>query len=53
MSNPQVSIPGLTLNQIRDIFTGRINNWKQVGGPRLADYSLLLVTRNIVALRTL
>lgn len=33
--NPQVSIPGLTLNQIRDIFTGKINNWKQVGGPDL------------------
>lgn len=30
--NPQVSILGLSLNQIRDIFTGKITNWKQVGG---------------------
>ncbi len=41
--NPQVSIPGLTLNQIRDIFTGKINNWKQVGGP---DLPIIPFTRN-------
>lgn len=41
--NPQVSIPGLTLNEIRDIFTGRINNWKQVGGP---DLPIIPFTRN-------
>jgi phosphate transport system substrate-binding protein len=34
--NPQISIPGLNLSQVRDIFTGQITNWKQVGGPDLA-----------------
>ncbi|HEY9779619.1 MAG TPA: substrate-binding domain-containing protein [Leptolyngbyaceae cyanobacterium] len=41
--NPQVSIPGLTLNQIRDIFIGKINNWKLVGGP---DLPIILFSRN-------
>ncbi|MDJ0717535.1 MAG: PstS family phosphate ABC transporter substrate-binding protein [Prochloraceae cyanobacterium] len=33
--NPNLNIPGLTLNQLRDIYTGKITNWKQVGGPDL------------------
>lgn len=33
--NPQLDIPGLTLSQARDIFTGKITNWQQVGGPNL------------------
>lgn len=33
--NPGLSNPGLTLSQVRDIFTGKINNWQQVGGPNL------------------
>jgi phosphate transport system substrate-binding protein len=33
--NPQVNIPGLTLAQLKDIFTGKITNWQQVGGPNL------------------
>lgn len=33
--NPQVSILGLSLNQIRGIFTGKITNWKQLGGSDL------------------
>lgn len=33
--NPQLSIPGLNLSQVKDIFTGKITNWKQVGGPDL------------------
>jgi phosphate transport system substrate-binding protein len=32
----QLSIPGLTLAQIKDIYTGKITNWNQVGGPNLA-----------------
>lgn len=33
--HPQVSIPGLSLSQIRDIFTGKITNWKEVEGQDL------------------
>lgn len=33
--NPQVQIPGLTIAQVRDIFTGKVTNWQQVGGPNL------------------
>ena len=31
-----LDIPGLTLDQLKDIYTGKITNWKQVGGPNLA-----------------
>lgn len=33
--NPKLSIPGLTKSQVKDIFTGKITNWSQVGGPNL------------------
>jgi len=31
--NPSLNIPGLTLEQLREIYTGQITNWSQVGGP--------------------
>lgn len=31
--NRKLPIPGLTLPQVQDIFTGRITNWREVGGP--------------------
>ena len=34
-TNPTLSIPGLTLDQLKDIYTGSITNWNQVGGPNL------------------
>lgn len=34
--NPQLIIPGLTLTDIKGIYTGKITNWQQVGGPDLA-----------------
>ncbi|MBW4583589.1 MAG: PstS family phosphate ABC transporter substrate-binding protein [Tildeniella nuda ZEHNDER 1965/U140] len=34
--NPSLNIPGLTIDQIRSIYSGRITNWRQVGGPNLA-----------------
>lgn len=30
--NPQNKITNLTTDQVRDIFNGKINNWKEVGG---------------------
>jgi len=33
--NPDLNIPGLTLAQIKDIYTGKITNWQQVGGENL------------------
>lgn len=30
-----LQIPGLTIDQLRNIYTGQITNWSQVGGPNL------------------
>lgn len=40
--NPSNPIKDLNTNQIRDIYAGRIKNWKQVGGN---DASIVVVTR--------
>jgi phosphate transport system substrate-binding protein len=34
--HPGLNISGLTLNQIKGIYTGQITNWNQVGGPDLS-----------------
>lgn len=34
--NPNLQIPGLTIDQLQGIYRGRITNWSQVGGPNLA-----------------
>jgi phosphate transport system substrate-binding protein len=33
--HPDLNIPGLSVAQLKDIYTGKINNWKQVGGPNI------------------
>ncbi|WP_017654929.1 PstS family phosphate ABC transporter substrate-binding protein [Fortiea contorta] len=33
--NPNLKIPGLTIEQLKSIYIGKINNWSQVGGPNL------------------
>ena len=33
--NPELNIPGLSLEQIEQIYSGRVTNWKQLGGPDL------------------
>ena len=40
--HPDLDIPGLTLAQLKGIYTDKITNWKQVGGPNLpiTPYSL-------------
>lgn len=34
--NPELSLPGLTLSQLKDIYTGRVTNWKELGGQDIA-----------------
>lgn len=36
ITNPMLGVDSLTLNQVAGIFSGQINNWKEVGGPDLA-----------------
>lgn len=34
--NPSLEVPGLTVEQLGAIYSGRITNWREVGGPDLA-----------------
>ncbi|MDG2990277.1 PstS family phosphate ABC transporter substrate-binding protein [Candidatus Synechococcus calcipolaris G9] len=34
--NPSLNIPGVTVQDVVDIYTGKITNWSQVGGPNLS-----------------
>ena len=34
--HPDLPVSGLTITQLKDIYTGKISNWQQVGGPNLA-----------------
>jgi phosphate transport system substrate-binding protein len=40
--NPSVTVSGLSKDQVRDIYMGKITNWKQVGG---ADKAITIVSR--------
>lgn len=40
--NESVSVDNLTMDQIKDIYTGKITNWKEVGGD---DKAITVVTR--------
>ncbi len=33
--HPNLTITGLTLSQLKGIYTGQLRNWRQVGGPNL------------------
>jgi phosphate transport system substrate-binding protein len=33
--NPELEVPGLTVDQLQQIYRGQITNWQQVGGPDL------------------
>lgn len=34
--HPSLQVPGLTIDQLQQIYQGKITNWSQVGGPDLA-----------------
>lgn len=34
-SHPGVKLPGISLGQIQEIYSGKITNWRQLGGPNL------------------
>lgn len=42
--NPKNPISKLTTNQLADIFTGKITNWKQIGGP---DNQIVILSREV------
>lgn len=33
--HPNLDLPGLTLDNLRNIYTGKITNWEELGGPNL------------------
>jgi len=41
--HPSNKVKGLTIEQIRDIYTGKITNWKDVGG---SDQSIVVISRD-------
>lgn len=43
--NSSLKISGLTVNQLKDIYTGKITNWEQLGGPKL-PITFVIVKQN-------
>lgn len=41
--NPANSIKGLSIAQVKDLYTGKVKNWKDVGGP---DMEVVLISRD-------
>lgn len=42
VAHPDVSVSDLTVEQVRDIFSGKITNWKDLGG---VDQNIIVVSR--------
>ncbi|NEQ53706.1 MAG: phosphate ABC transporter substrate-binding protein, partial [Leptolyngbya sp. SIO3F4] len=45
VTHPELSISTISQRELRDIYTGRINNWQQIGGP---DLPIVPISRNDV-----
>jgi phosphate transport system substrate-binding protein len=41
--HPSCPVQGLTIDQVRDVYTGKISNWKDLGGPNVA---IVLISRD-------
>ena len=41
--HPSNKVKGLTIDQVRDIYTGKITNWKDVGG---SDQAIVVISRD-------
>jgi phosphate transport system substrate-binding protein len=52
-THPSLVIPGLSIDQIQDIYKGKITNWKQVGGPNLPITAFALNPKYGAALNVL
>lgn len=48
--NDQISLDNLSLDRVRDIFTGKITNWQQLGGADLAIAPVLLTPEDLETL---
>jgi phosphate transport system substrate-binding protein len=41
--HPSNPVKGLTIEQVRSIYTGQVTNWKQLGGP---DVTIVMISRD-------
>lgn len=42
--NPSLDLAGISVAQLTDIYTGKVSNWQQVGGP---DLAIVPLTRSV------
>lgn len=52
-SHPDLKLPGLSLDQAQAIFTGRMTNWQDLGGPDLAIVPVSLDLKTTSTLQVL